>query len=151
LTLRARQDGSGTFSPAAPVTKTVNIVARGESFEAWMKRHFGSSASVEALRSVDTDKDGVSNLQEYQAATDPRDGNSRFQVTAPVRNGAAFEVRWEGKRGIKYRVMSSSDLQTWSELPDSRRQSTGQTESASDAQTPAPARRFYRVEVLDSP
>ena len=149
LTLRARQDGSGTFSPAAPVTKTVNIVARGENFEQWMRRHFGSSASVEALRSVDTDKDGVSNLQEYQAATDPRDGNSRFQVTAPVRNGAAFEVRWEAKRGIKYRVLSSTNLSNWQEEPASRRTGTGATETHRDTDVTSRPVKFYKIEIVE--
>jgi hypothetical protein len=149
LTLRARQDGSGTFSPAAPVTKTVNIVARGENFEQWMKRHFGTNANTEQLRTLDSDNDGRSNLQEYQAATDPRNAQSIFQPQAPQRNGEAFEVRWEAKRGIKYRVLSSTNLSTWQEEPASRRTGTGATVTHRDTDTTNRVRKFYKIEIVE--
>jgi hypothetical protein len=149
VTLRARQNGSGTFAPAAPITKTVNIVTRGETFDQWMKRHFGTSVSVDALRHTDSDKDGRSNLQEYQAATDPRDSKSLFQASAPVRNGAAFEVRWEAKRGIKYRVLSSTNLSTWQEEPSSRRTGIGSVETHRDTDITNRVRKFYKIETVE--
>ena len=74
----------------------------------WEQTHFGSLAQN---GSGDADSDGVSNLEEYQAGTDPTDPQSLFAI---LRVGAhpqgGVEIRWSSMADKSYIVERSGNL-----------------------------------------
>jgi hypothetical protein len=60
----------------------------------WQIQYFGSPGAANAGPNVDADGDGMSNLQEYLAGTDPTNGASFFHVTAVVEQGKNILVTW---------------------------------------------------------
>ncbi len=66
----------------------------------------------------DLDGDGATTLAEAVAGTDPRDTADRF-VAEPRRDGAGnLRLHWTGVAGKRYQLRASSDLATWTELPE---------------------------------
>ena len=55
----------------------------------------------------DFDGDGMTNLEEYRANTDPRDKNSWLHMTAINRGAGGFKVSWSSVGGVRYRVLYS--------------------------------------------
>jgi hypothetical protein len=79
----------------------------------WMMKYFGhptGQAGDFSLASDDADGDGVSNLQEYIAGTDPTNPNSVFRLstTAPV-NGT-MNVTWPAVMGKSYQMQYKTNL-----------------------------------------
>ena len=83
--------------------------------DAWkIANGFSASANIAAL---DSDGDGVTNLQEYLAGTNPQSAASKLAITSIATPGASeFDVAWPGVAGKIYRVSTSSDLVTWTQL-----------------------------------
>lgn len=75
--------------------------------DAWELQYFGSLGSGP---NDDPDHDGVGNLAEYRAGTNPKDASSRFEVVeiAKVDNGVS--IRWSSQPDRKYRVRRSATL-----------------------------------------
>lgn len=146
VTVRARQEGNGTWQAAAPVERMIAITAVG-GYEAWARGVFGANYETKGGPQQDADGDGQSNRAERTAATSPLDPNDRLQISGMgfSANGA-FALRWQTHAGIKYRVTCSDDLGTWNELFGSRRSGDGQVAEVSDSNPPV-GRRWYRVEV----
>lgn len=63
-----------------------------------------------ALPDGDDDGDGVPNLLEYRANTDPRDGNSALRLLPFAEGDPA--LRWSSVGGTRYRVEYNDDLET---------------------------------------
>jgi hypothetical protein len=57
--------------------------------------------------SGDPDQDGVMNVQEYQAGTDPKDKQSWLRMTDGNPGGAGFQVVWSSVGGTRYRILYS--------------------------------------------
>ncbi|MBK8476255.1 MAG: right-handed parallel beta-helix repeat-containing protein [Opitutaceae bacterium] len=100
---------------------------------------------------ADEDGDGFSNAQEALAGTDPLNAASRFAAALPQTDAAGNSVlRWRGAWGKRYTVQSSTDLKTWTALPEThigRGQELSGIVRASGAA--AEARRYWRVVVAD--
>jgi hypothetical protein len=146
--VRARQDGSGTYAPAPPVWRTIDVVLRTETYEQWAQKNFGSESGSRGALGHDDDGDGISNRLEYLANTDPRDARSRFGIERGDKKPGGFEIRWQGRAGVEYRVLSTTDFQTWTEVPNTRRIGKGQSETATDTDANG-EKKFYRIEVLE--
>jgi alpha-D-xyloside xylohydrolase len=101
---------------------------------------------------ADMDGDGLTNLQEYFAGTNPNDPQSRFAIQSITNQGNAFLVSWQSQAGIIYRVQWKNALSdpSWHSItPDFT--GTGSVMGWPDdgSQTggfPATA-RFYRVTI----
>ncbi|YCM43856.1 RHS repeat-associated core domain-containing protein [Verrucomicrobiaceae bacterium 227] len=66
---------------------------------------------------VDHDGDGISTRREYFAGTDPFD--RRSTVTASIRQtGQGYGIQWNSLPGVRFQLVASPDLVTWSELGD---------------------------------
>ncbi|MBK8478113.1 MAG: right-handed parallel beta-helix repeat-containing protein [Opitutaceae bacterium] len=117
--------------------------------DVWVALYFPKGAVVAA--GADTDGDGVPNLQESVAGTDPLYAASRFAAVPPQTDAAGnLVLRWRGAWGKRYLVESSTDLKTWTTLPElhiGRGQELSVIVRAAGA---APeARRYWRVAVAD--
>jgi hypothetical protein len=59
---------------------------------------------------ADPDKDGMSNLQEYQAGTNPTNAASCLKITSLTLTNGSVRVRWSAVGGKHYVVQTNSDL-----------------------------------------
>ena len=120
--------------------------------EAWELAH-GFDPLNASDAALDADADRQSNLAEYRAGTDPRDGASLFMVTNVVTDGNAAVLTWRSGPGRHYHVQSSDDLVVWHVLSDGGAPvvidaSAGDTTTFSVALASGADRRFYRIELL---
>jgi len=85
----------------------------------WELLYFGSAHASNALAEADVDLDGMVNYAEYVAGTDPLDGQSVFRISSiDPSNGSALLLAWSSTTNRTYRVLSSSNLTNWVQLPD---------------------------------
>jgi len=75
--------------------------------DAWELQHFGNLNSNGA---GDPDNDGVSNLREFRAGTNPTDPSSRFEVVEITKVPNGISIQWTSQADRRYRVRRSSDL-----------------------------------------
>ncbi len=83
---------------------------------AWQELHFAGVPLLSGL-SEDFDGDGIPNLGEYSAGTDPKDSNSRVKPLAQVLNGKMTLTVPKGTAGagVLVKVQRSTDLTIWTE------------------------------------
>jgi hypothetical protein len=107
----------------------------------WQATYFGAQTLAWPKPNVDTDKDGVSDLNEFLGGTDPKDPQDNLSVgIRSTEQGPVLE--WKTKLGGVYLLQSSSDLESWSDVGGYRF-----ANSASDSLvTPGlPANTYFRV------
>lgn len=127
-------------------TLTLSVVT---PLEGWRYAHFGtiSNAGV-AADSADPDGDGLSNLQEYNAGTDPNDSSSALRISTVVVNGTDLLVSFPSVLGRIYRLDRSDSLlnASWITVQDSIA-GTGGTITITDSNGASQPMRFYRIVV----
>jgi rhamnogalacturonyl hydrolase YesR len=97
----------------------------------------------------DPDSDGLDNLQEAKAGTDPNNPASRFTATANTDATGNVRVRWFGVAGKHYRIESSTDLKTWTPLPGEWSGADTELAIVVGSDTGAQSRTFWHVVVFD--
>jgi hypothetical protein len=75
--------------------------------DAWELQFFGAAG---ANPNDDPDGDGLSNLREYRAGTNPTDAQSRFELVEIASSPSGVQVRWTSQPNRKYRVRRSATL-----------------------------------------
>jgi hypothetical protein len=117
---------------------------------AWLLSNFGTT-NVNA--NADPDHDGVSNLQEYLAGTNPTNGTDYLHITAEsfASGGTSATLTWSSVPTRFYYIQKTPALNpppTWFDSGLSLiSPSAGSTTTRSFADTNAPM-RFYRVEAV---
>jgi len=112
----------GRRSPvSSPATGTTwsGLSWGGVPYE-WMETYFGDDVSQWPSATADSDHDGMSNLQEFLAGTDPTDAGSvlRVQLTGTPQG---FFLNWNPQPGLTYQVQVKTNLTGgWSNLGSSR-------------------------------
>jgi hypothetical protein len=87
-----------------------------DPFQAWRQLHFTATQLTNSAVSgatVDPDKDGLNNEQEYWAGTDPTNALSCLTLYATTNNIAAdgkFVVRWQSVSNKFYAVQATTNL-----------------------------------------
>lgn len=74
----------------------------------WWETHFGTFAGVSA--SVDSDRDGFTNAEEYALGTLPQDPDSTFRIAEIQRSGDSLSVTWYSTPGKRYRIQGTTNL-----------------------------------------
>jgi len=103
-------------SSVIPQRATVAFeIVVGADYAAWAAGYLPADVSNPA---ADTDGDGLSNFQEYAFGLNPVSGASANPISVPLdkTNGTFTYTRRDPTlTGITYSVLTSTDLQTWSE------------------------------------
>ncbi len=115
----------------------------------WMLAHFGHTdpqAGDKSRATDDADGDGLTNLQEFKAGTDPKSAASVFRITAIDSSTGNPRISFPSVTGKTYRLDYRDDLVTgsWSPLVDGIF-GTGATLQISDPSGTGLNKRFYRV------
>lgn len=154
LTIRNGAQTRLTLSPAARgLVERVDLVDSQvvvESYDAWAQRLFGRTGN----QSEDPDGDGMSNLAEYKAGTDPKDKRSLFafidvEVLEP---NAGAQIKWASVAGKFYSILRSPNLSTTAadyNVIASRLSATAPLNSYVDREATGSRVFFYRLKVED--
>ena len=118
----------------------------------WMVQYFGhptGQLADQSLPTQDADGDGLTNLQEYLAGTNPRDPNSTLKlgVTAPVSAGGTNVVlTFLGVAGKSYTILYGDTLPTgWTPLVQFDALPASGPVWVTNAVPPGVVQRFYRI------
>jgi hypothetical protein len=112
--------------------------------DSWEQTYFGTVAPSHP-GNMDSDLDGMTDLGEFLAGTNPTNAASRLQFTTPVsQNTGVVRLDWPTVPGRAYRLNRSADLQAWTPVTDWYR-ANGSVYSFTTNVTSGTY--FYRVEV----
>lgn len=75
--------------------------------DAWEQQFFGG---LSANPNDDFDRDGVSNLREFRAGTNPKDARSVFEVVEISALAGGIQIRWSSQPNQRYRIRRSRTL-----------------------------------------
>jgi subtilisin family serine protease len=113
----------------------------------WELQYFGHLTGTGP--NADADHDGMSNLQEWLAGTNPTNASSCLRLKAiPTNNPNAFVVKWPSVAGKFYRLERSTNLLTgFNSVVQTNIAATAPTNTATDTAILPGKARFYRVGV----
>jgi len=121
--------------------------------DAWELSH-GLDPTSPVDSTLDSDGDGLSNLAEFTAGTDPRDANSRLAMTSIAWTPGSVALGWSCVAGKRYRIQVSENLSDWTtvRLGDDPLVVLGSASGTASVDVPSGMsltdRRYYRVEVV---
>jgi len=113
--------------------------------DSWEMTYFGSLDHPDGDPGDNPDGDGMTNLEEAQAGTNPNDPNSQLEITgAVVPNGTEFTLEWTSAAGKTYSIQRKINLSdpAWL-VRDSGIAATAPTNTYVDTVTSDTA--FYRI------
>ena len=108
-------------------------------YDLWELAFFGS---LLADPMADPDHDGVNNLDESRAWTDPTNPESCFHVSSVSQDGSGCTLRWEAQPYVSYRVWWTDDPKSWN-ITNSVTTASGVFIDTGEAT----GTRFYRLSV----
>ena len=113
----------------------------------WELQYFGHLTGTDP--NADADHDGMSNLKEWLAGTNPTNASSVLRLVAiPTNNPNAFVVRWPSVAGKYYWLERSTNLLTgFNSVVQTNIAATAPTNAATDTAVLPGKTRFYRVGV----
>ena len=97
--------------------------------------------------SGDPDGDGLSNLQEYIAGTNPQNSGSRLKIESINSLAGGMNISFLATSNRTYSILYRDSLESggWIKLTDITTQSTNQNVTVSDDSAPGQSPRFYRL------
>jgi hypothetical protein len=113
----------------------------------WELQYFGHLTGT--ATNTDADHDGMSNLAEWLAGTNPTNAGSCLRLIAiPSNNPNAFVVKWPSVAGKYYRLERATNLLTgFNSVVRTNIAATAPTNTATDTAILPDKVRFYRVGV----
>ena len=80
----------------------------------WQRGHFGNNSAKWPSGTLDTDGDGVANMEEFMAGTDPMDVSSVLVMEVTVLE-KGHRISWESEPGFVYQLEMTSNLKNFQE------------------------------------
>jgi hypothetical protein len=113
----------------------------------WELQYFGHLTGTDP--NADPDHDGMSNLAEWLAGTNPTNASSCLRLMAlPSGNTNVFVVNWPSVAGKYYRLERATNLQTgFNSVVQTNIAATAPTNTETDTAVLPGNTRFYRVGV----
>src|SRR5512133_3835041 len=124
----------------------LGIVPTTEDYGTWAARIFGSANLPEAGPNADPDGDGMNNLSEYAAGTDPKDPNSALRILRMTIQTQPLQaiVGWQSASNHSYMIQTASvPGGPWNDL-GSAVPSAGATTQTNVNLTSGDPKRFFR-------
>lgn len=145
----ANAQGTLTSEPAALVVLPASDKDKDGQPDDWEAAH-GFDPRLAADADQDQDGDGMTNLEEFQAGTNPRDPASRLEVVEliyPATPEAPLLIRFMAETGKTYSVQFQDEIASglWQTLEHVPASPVGGLISVEQPPPPAPLKRFYRV------
>jgi hypothetical protein len=78
--------------------------------DSWELANFGSLNAPGGGPLDDPDHDGMNNLAEFLAGTDPNDANSVLRLTGVSWQGGGVQLNWQGGTNVIYRIQRTQTL-----------------------------------------
>lgn len=113
-----------------------------------LANHLGVNDPTDAAR--DDDQDGLTNLEEYRAGTDPADANSYLHVQlGPIElaESGRFRVTWGSVSGRLYTLERSANIEDGFEIIARHLQATSPQNTFEDQVPVGSEHYFYRIRV----
>ena len=133
-------------APTAGLTNTMSLAdSDGDGLpDAWEMAWFGTLARD---GSGDFDNDGMTDLEEYLAGTNPTDASSCLRIDSLDIAGVVARIRFTALAGRTYSILYRDSLGsgTWSKLADVPAQAGSGPVTVTDPTFGGPAVRFYRL------
>jgi len=124
---------------------TVNLGAGSGLPEAWQMQYFGRTG---INPNDDADRDGLNNLAEFKAGTNPTDPQSLFEIIAvQVTQPGQVLIEWSVAEGKFYTLQRSGDLFTGFSDLRTRIPATAPQNSFRDTSATGTGPYFYRLRV----
>ncbi|MGH8046526.1 MAG: PA domain-containing protein, partial [Chthoniobacterales bacterium] len=144
LTITATQNGLSATSGSLTANSGTSTANDGIP-DAWKTAN--GLGTTTAIASVDGDGDGLTNLQEYAAGTDPQSSSSALKITSTDTDGRTyFTLNFPGIAGKLYRVSTSTDLKNWTSSTANVLPTVTGSQSVTVPLSSA-SRAFFRVEI----
>ncbi len=142
-------DGNGHLGTSALFILESDSDLNGDGLpDAWQARYFGTNTAA-ARPGDDPDHDGLTNLQEFQAGSDPLNPNSAIRISSLRIINGDVQLQFQSVAGKAYRVECSSDPSF--RLPKTVADfvpGTGALASVVDPGAASKPNLFYRVHLL---
>ncbi len=122
----------------------------GDGIPNGWKQQYGFNPFDSTVAAADPDGDGMSNLQEFLAGTNPVDATSAFRILSLVADPSGDIVTWSASSNKVYQLQLNLDLVSgvWSNVGGSVTDDIGQaTLSETNAVAPPLTNRFYRIQL----
>jgi len=116
--------------------------------DAYQRTYFPVFTASNAAPTADPDGDGMNNLAEYIAGTNPTNAASIFKLLSPTNSHSGAAVRWLSVAGKNYQVFSRTNLLAGSWLSNGLAVTAAGTNMQYLDVTATNGVRFYRVQVL---
>jgi hypothetical protein len=136
-----------TMNQARSITPCFTVDADLDTLpDNWEKEHFGDTVTKNG--SQDSDDDGMTDIEEYIAGTNPNDPTSKLKIECvnPKTQGKLFIFKWKGVPGRTYKVERMTDLSGTFETIASDIVS-GSTEYTMTCSTEGLEKGFFRIKV----
>ena len=142
------QSAEVTGGQLTTVTFTYEEDQLASPLETWRQNNFGTiSDSGDAADDADPDQDGVTNINEYTAGTDPNSSTDFLKMSTVTKSGSTFSADCPGKAGRIYTLQRNTNLEgEWTPLNSQGPLASDGTVSLTDDSAPADT-SFYRIEV----
>jgi hypothetical protein len=117
--------------------------------ETWRQTFFGITTNTgSAADNADADGDGMTNLAEYTAGTNPNSRIDVFKVSSHQKSGSTFTLTTAGKSGRTYILERNTTLDSasWSTVTSQGPLGADASVTLTDSASPA-GRAFYRIRV----
>jgi hypothetical protein len=125
----------------------LGIVPVTEDYDTWAARIFGSASLPDAARSADPDGDGMNNLSEHAAGTDPKDPNSALRILTLVVQSQPPQalLGWQSASSRSYIIETAPGPDgPWSDLGSAVPSAGAATQTSINLASGDP-KRFYRI------
>jgi parallel beta-helix repeat protein len=151
ITATATDNAGNTSSMSTGVAVTTTSTVNDTVPDSWRELYFGGNGTTtngQSCATCDPDQDGVNNLQEFLAGTNPTNALSLPRLSAFRPNSSNTVAGFLSSTGIVYQVQTRDDLANgfWT-IAENQILGTGTNVFIVDP-NPSPIRRFYRLQVL---